>query len=276
MRMVTARRRRYPVVLLLLVLLGGCASGHPAPHRTTPSRTSSSPVGAGPYRQGDCVELPAKGGVAKIGCDRPHEYEVTRSGRLPANVSSKYPPPVSTMVRPICRSALPTYLRSADADASRLETVSFWPTQAQWNNGDRWFACLLTERGIDNEPVRRTGSLAGALANGLGAFQRCQVDKPLADGALRVVPCDRPHRSEAVPGVLVLGTPTDPPPDPTDMVERYVNYCTKAVNSYLGGEKPGVTPSSVGPLPQDWPTGTNTLVCFAVTKTAVTGSLRDR
>jgi hypothetical protein len=41
------------------------------------------------------------------------------------------------------------------------------------------------------------------------------------------------------------------------------------------GSRPGVTPSSIGPLPQDWRTGTNTLVCFAVTKTRVTGSLRD-
>jgi Septum formation len=214
--------------------------------------------------------------VAKIGCDRPHEYEVMRSGRLPANASTTYPPPVSTVVRPICRSTLPVYLRSADADASRLETVSFWPTEAQWNNGDRWYACLLVERGTDNKPTRRTGRLAGALAGGLGAFQRCQVDKPLSSGPLRIVPCDRPHQSEAVPGVLVLGKPADPPPDPMDMATRYVDHCTKAVNTYLGGPRPGVTPSSVGPLPQDWRTGTNTLVCFAVTKTRVTGSLRDR
>jgi hypothetical protein len=229
-------------------------------------------VGAGPYRTGDCVEV-AKG-VAKVGCDRPHEYEVMLSDELQADVPDSYPPPVKTLARPTCRATLPTYLGSPDADASRLETVAFWPTQEQWNIGDRWFACLVIERGPDNRPIRRTGTLAGVLTGGLGVFQRCLAGEPISNDPTRVVPCEQPHRSEAVPGVLVLGSPTEPALSIGVMADRALPHCESVVNAYLGGKRPRVKPSSLTPYPADWPTGANSAVCYAVTETPVTGSLR--
>ena len=257
--------------LIALLLVAACSSGHPGhPVPSHPSSTSPAPSGAGPYQKGECLE-PAGRILRQLGCDQPHPYEVTTTGPLPAG---KYPPPVKTKVRPLCHAALPAYLGSADADASRLETLAFWPTSEQWKAGGHWYACLVTERGTDNEPTHRTGPLAGALAHGLGAFQRCIVKEPISSGPLRVVPCDRPHRSEAVPGVMRLGSPTSPPPSPTKaMLDRGFKHCKKAVRAYLGGDRPGVEPFIVLPTPEQWRSGDNNLICFAVAGKPVTAPM---
>jgi putative regulator of septum formation len=177
-------------------------------------------------------------------------------------------------MRRACRAALPGYLKSPDADASRLQAATAGPSQGK--DGARWFACLVSEEGPDGAPVRRTGSLAGALAGGLGTFQKCIVGEPLEDGPARIVPCDRPHRSEAVPGVLALGSPTDPPPTLRQLTSRALDHCRMTVNAFLGGARPGVRPSARAPLPEEWPDGDTSAICYAVTEKPVTGSLRGR
>jgi hypothetical protein len=266
------------VPLLALVLLAGCSSGEagnstaggastPPP---TPRSASSPSADTGPFRVGECVDfrLGAKGWGS---CARTHDYEVMLAQRLPAKATGNA---VRRIMSRACYAVLPTYLKSPDAHASRLQAASAGPSEGK--DGARWFACLVSEEGPDGKPVRRTGTLAGALAGGLGAFQLCLVGEPLADGPARVVPCDRPHRSEAVPGVLVLGAPTDPPPSLKEVTMRAFDHCKKAVETYLGGSRPGVRPSGVSPLPEEWPDGDTSAICYAVTKNLVTGSLRGR
>jgi hypothetical protein len=259
------------LVAATLVFAGGCTSGGAdraaaTPRTTTPAATPDT----APFQVGRCLDQ--RGGAKGWGdCARPHEYEVMLAQRLPARAVGSY---VRTTMRRACAAALPAYLKSPDADASRLQAATAGPSRGK--DGNRWFACLVFERAPDGEPRRRTGSLAGALAGGLGAFQKCLVGEPLEDGPARIVPCDRPHRSEAVPGVLVLGSPTDPPPSLREMTSRSLDHCTKKVDAYLGGRRAGVRPSSLSPLPDEWQDGETRAICYAVSKKPVTGSLRGR
>jgi hypothetical protein len=237
--------------------------------RSTETEPAWVPTAAGPYKAGDCVET----GTGQVGCDKPHHFEIMTSADLPAELRpASYPPPVGPL-KPGCVFALTRYLASPDALASRLETVLMFPTRAGWDSGERWYACLVTERGPDNNAVHRTGSLAGVLQNGLGPFQRCLVGLPL-DDPLQVVGCDQPHRSEAVPGVLVLGGPTDPAPDiQRVLVDRIIPHCDGMVNIYLGGERPGVRAAGVAPDAEGWDGGNRTAVCYAQADTATSGPM---
>lgn len=226
--------------------------------------------GAGPYGPGDCLAI-AGGELAVVDCATEHEYQVMLSQEFAPELD-EYLPDV-TVYRPTCTAAMPVFLGSADAEASRLETFTYLSSEAEWEAGNRWFACLITERSPEDKPVTRTGSLAGALAAGLGDLRLCLVDEPVSEDATVTVPCDRPHRSEAVPGVLVLGSPDDPAPSIGEMAERAIEHCEARVAEYLGGERTGVKAAADLPLPDLWPNGSNTAVCFAVSEAPVVGTL---
>ncbi|MFI5586569.1 septum formation family protein [Amycolatopsis sp. NPDC051758] len=268
--------RRVLVLLALPLLLAGCttvAGGRATPATVVPTtpRVPRPGTGAGPYRSGDCVELPD---VTKVSCDRPHEYEVMLSANFAPEVPAAYPPDVKRLARPACHTALPAYLGNPDADASTLEAFTLWPGEQPWGAGERWYACLVTARGGDNKPVKQPGRLAAALAHGLGRFQECRAGEPLKESPVHVVPCGGPHRSEAVPGVLQLGKATDPPIDLNGpLVGKAISHCEQKVIAYLGGRRPGVTSTAILPLPQDWPTGETAAVCWAIADHDVTGPL---
>lgn len=293
----TANSVRGCAALLLTVsVLAGCTSQPAAPGRaakdgdTSPGTTKSGEVspgtsrkpsaspsprpertGVGPYRPGDCLEL--KDGVAKVKCDRPHEYEVMNSASFPSDVPGTYPPPIKEYAGPRCDAAPPGYLDSPDWEAGRLDAVAFWPTEAQWSDGDRWFACLLAERSPKSDPVRREGSLYAGLAHGLGSLQACMKGEPKPGGPNNVIPCDGPHRTEAVPGVVDLGDPAGPAPSIDKMLQLTKDRCLRAVKKYLGGDKPGVRPHWLAPRPDQWSNEYHTAICYAVSEKAHTGTL---
>ncbi|WP_460522238.1 septum formation family protein [Flindersiella endophytica] len=159
-------------------------------------------------------------GYQKIGCEKKHYAEVTRSGRPPAGAEPPDDfPPQDPKVSPICQAALTPYLGSPNADATRLERRVIWPTPQQWQAGRRWYACAVLERNPGDEAASWTGSRAGVLRDGLGTLRRCLTGEPL-DDATRVVPCTQPHRSEAVEGVIPLGSHADPVPSYKAMMNQ--------------------------------------------------------
>jgi hypothetical protein len=262
--------------LLALSSCGGDGDGVASPSSSTTSTsettTTTQPEGAGPHRPGDCLVI--GNGLEEISCDRPHEYEVTLSGDLPPEARNSYPPSSEPTIGPTCWSSRSEYLGSPDADATRLDSSVLWPTQEQWDAGDRWFACVVSDPGTDEAPDQRTGSVADALADGLGTFQECFVDEPEPGGPNQVTSCDEPHRSEAVPGVLALGDPSGPPPDVVQVVaDRAVPHCEEAVREYLGGDRPDVSPHLLAPRPDQWSYSAYTAVCYAVSDEPVTGPL---
>lgn len=269
-------RLRIAVALSAMLTLAACTPPGGS-IREGVSASPSGPVlptlpaeGAGPYGPGDCLAIDG-GALDIVDCATEHEYQVMLSQEFPPE-ADEYLPDV-TIYRPTCTAALPVFLGSPDAEASRLETLTYLSSEAEWEAGNRWFACLVTERSPEDEPAPRTGTLEGALAGGLGELRKCLVDEPVSEGATVTVPCDRPHRSEAVPGVLVLGSPKDPAPDLGAMAELAVDHCEAKVAEYLGGEREGVSAVADLPLPDLWPNGSNAAVCYAVTEEAVTGTL---
>ncbi|GAA3392674.1 septum formation family protein [Cryptosporangium minutisporangium] len=272
------RRPQRSVVVALafgLALVGAGCSGEPdaRPSRSasaSPSASSaSSPgVGVGPYRAGDCLAADGRYEVRTVECGRPHLYEVMRSAALPSGAT--YPPDLTT-VEAACERQLPGYLGSPDAYASRLTAREYGPTRAQWDRGERWYACLLGERGPDDSAVDQTASLAGVLEGGLGAYRKCLTAAPL-DEPSRTVPCTEPHRSEAVSAIDFGGRPGAVPPQDAS-VRGAVDRCDQVVRRYLGGTRPGVRTSATAASAEAWQRGLTMVVCYAVSDRTVRGPL---
>lgn len=228
----------------------------------------------GPIKVGDCVSV---ADFAVVECTRPHELEVYRFDPLPPEFPRAYPTAATLLPQfePRCRAELLGYLDSPDADASRLREFVYWPSRQDWDAGQRWVLCAAVEIGPDDQPVRRVGALRGVLRGGLGQFQACSADPPSL-GVLRVVPCAEPHHGEAVPDVLVLGAPTDPPVTAAQANATADPHCRRAIDAFLGGadHKPEVRYSWRYPLTQSWPNGYTSVVCYAETDQPVRGSLR--
>ncbi len=272
--------------LVVAILTVGCSrtvEGVPVVGSATPSASAAS---AGPHSPqfpssdsiplGGCVSIP---GFTVVDCAQPHELEVFHIAEMPADFRNAYPTPAALLPRfePRCRAELAEYVGSPDVDASRLREFVYWPSQQGWNSGERWVLCTVVEIGPDDRPLRRTGTLSGVLREGLGQFQACSQGPP-SQAALRVVPCTEPHRGEAIPGVLSLGAPTDPPV-PVEQANAVADpHCRRATDTFLAapGGRPGVRYSWRYPLPESWPHGYTSVVCYAETDSPVTGSLRDR
>ncbi|WP_211369779.1 septum formation family protein [Nonomuraea turkmeniaca] len=239
----------------------------PAPVPTaTPTATATPSADKDSYQAGICLDTAKT--IREVTCDRPHNFEVMLSKRL----EQRRRPSVRSMSR-TCWSALKTYLSSTDTAASRLEATHYGP----WKGKDgKWrFSCLAAERGRNDKEVRRTGSLAGALAGGLGAFQLCLEGEPLDEGPLRVVPCSRPHRSEAIPGVMAVD---DFPPGRKGLMKvglRAGLHCEKPGAAYLGGTRRGAESRGVAPTREAWLDGFTDAVCFVVSKTPVKGVMKS-
>lgn len=166
-----------------------------------------------------------------------------------------------------------TFLGSADVAASRLEATHL---DARKGKDGKWrFPCLVGELGPKGDAVRRTGTLAGALANGLGVFQRCLVGEPLEHDPLRVVPCTQPHHSEAIPGVMPIEEFPAGEKGLRQVALRAGVYCEKTVAAYLGGTRRGADSSGVTPTREAWLDGMTDAVCFVVSKTPVKGVMKS-
>lgn len=280
------RARPHPGVLVsalaVLALLAGCAQqvpGTPRPVSPTasPGSGSSSPrlPASGPIGLGDCLAVT---GFRVVSCAEPHELEVFHLTDLPADLSGSYPTPATLLPRlePRCRAELPRYVASPDVDASRLREFVYWPSRPSWQAGERWALCAVVEIGPDDQPLRRSGALAAALRDGLGALQACSRDSP-SQGRLHVVPCSEAHRGEAVPGVLTLGRPSEPAMSAEQANTAAEPHCRRAIDAFVGapGDQMGLRYSWRYPLPQSWPNGYTTVVCYAETAAPVTGSLHD-
>ena len=280
-RLRSARLLMGAAALLAVVLAAGCSrvvDGNPVadPFRSPASSSSSPFPPSGPLRPGDCVSVT---GFTVVDCAQPHELEVYRFDPLPLEGADTYPTAATLLPRfePRCRAELIDYLSSPDADASRLREFVYWPSRQGWDAGERWVLCAVVEIGPDDQPIRRAGGLRGVLRDGLGEFQACTTGPP-SQGPLRVVRCAEPHRGEAVPGVLVLGSPTDPPVTAEQANAAAEPHCRRMVDDFLGtaARPAGTRYSWRYPLSRFWPNGYTSVVCFVETQTPVTGSLRAR
>lgn len=235
---------------------------NPTTTTTTPPAPSTEFPLSGPIQAGDCV---VADDFEVVGCSQEHEIEVLAFDQLPDDFGDTYPTGDTILpeVEHVCREALPAYVGSPDVDATRIRESVYWPSRSGWSRGERWYLCAATEVDPDDDPISRTGSLAGVLSGGLGEFQACTEGAPSDSGPVRIVSCAQPHRGEAVPGVLSLGSRTDSPPSADDANARGEPHCTEQVNGYLGNGQSDVVIAWRYPLADSWPNGFTNLVCYA-------------
>ncbi len=229
----------------------------------------ADPPPEGAYEPGGCLVVDDV--VEAVPCEEPHDYEITLSGELPADVPATYPPELDTVVGPTCRGEPVEYTGTADVEASLVEAAYVWPPEPRWQAGERWYSCLASVESTNGEKTRRTGSIRDVLAGGLGDLRQCLVGGPTDPGTPITVSCDRPHRSEAVTPVVALGELTDPPPTEADIQSVTFGECKAAVEDYLGGERQGVGFGMSYGSSEQWQAGHNTGTCMAVSDTPVTG-----
>jgi hypothetical protein len=260
----------------LAVLLAGCSSqvpGSAIPALPPSVSDDSAPSGSTLPRPGQCT---SDAHIAPLPCESPHTVEVVSTGDLGS--AAAYPD--STTLRkselPACYTALSGYLGSADFAATTLDAWVGWPAREQWNRGQRWKLCGVTELGADGKAATRTGALKNALTgNGFTRFQVCTETKA-SDQSIRRVPCDRPHVAESVPGVLALGSPDAPMPSAADISARAEPHCKPRVDAYLGlpDGRPDVFYAWRWPSTAQYANGNTFLVCFAQTQAPVSAPLR--
>ncbi|MFD1149812.1 septum formation family protein [Saccharothrix hoggarensis] len=225
-------------------------------------------------------ELPKPGqctntGLDVLDCAAEHEAEVTSVGRLDG-LTAEYPEDrdLRRAALPPCRAALTAYLGSSDHDATRLQAQALWPSRDGWARGDRWLLCTVAELKPDGSRVRRKHSAKDLLkAAGFSTVQLCATASPGKDKDAGITACDQPHRAEAVPGVLTLGTPQDPTPSLDQVNAKAAEHCAKAVRNYVGAAREDVFASwrAFGSLA--WSEGYTSAVCYAEATRPFTGRL---
>nr|WP_052478076.1 septum formation family protein [Kibdelosporangium sp. MJ126-NF4]CEL15900.1 PROBABLE CONSERVED MEMBRANE PROTEIN [Kibdelosporangium sp. MJ126-NF4]CTQ93825.1 PROBABLE CONSERVED MEMBRANE PROTEIN [Kibdelosporangium sp. MJ126-NF4] len=261
------------------VLLGITACEPAAAPQAPPATTSSSGrvtvpanmYGANPPKPGQCLDT---ANAIVVDCGELHDAEVVNTGKLTATTMPDEAT-AATITIPPCREKLTEYLGGPDMDATNLVAMPLWPNDQQWAKGERWLLCTVAEIGSDEKPLKRTGSLEGALQGEVVRFQTCSVSSPSRDAKVRRGPCDGPHLGEAIPGVISLGKPGAPLPS-TDTMNRTANSrCPALVKKYIGGDSKEVTTAWRLPNAESWNRGYTNLVCYAEAARPVKVRLRN-
>ena len=233
--------------------------------------TLPSPAAAAPAPiVGNCFSYPAttlgkaSSGAPAIGCESPHTAETYRVGPLPDDFglpSEASPPALLSAGRACTVQAMNTYLGIPDRVLpSRFLTVVLFPTDAQWNAGERWVRCDVVLQG-GRELVTTTGTAAALVAaNPVTRFDFCTPGEPNAVNT-KAYPCTKPKKNWIKVLDYELGGPGSKFPGNADVERRTRNLCEKQGKKYDGKvEFPGwwaIWPTDVG-----WKEGRRSAQCF--------------
>ncbi|NUT52190.1 MAG: septum formation family protein [Saccharothrix sp.] len=254
-------RWRAVAVALAALSLAACTARVGGTPDTEVVRPSLTPAADELPRAGQCTDT----GLEVLDCRTEHEAEVTEVGRLDG-LGEAYPDDrdLRRTALPACRAALTAYLGSPDHDATRLQAHAFWPSRDGWAKGDRWLVCTVVEHNPDGSRARRKTSAKDLLkAAGFGTVQLCATASPGEAKDAGLTTCDRPHKAEAVPGVLALGGAKDPAPSVDQVNAKAAEHCAKAVTSYVGAQRDDVFASWRAFGSQAWSEGYTSAVCYA-------------
>ncbi|WP_053714449.1 septum formation family protein [Saccharothrix sp. NRRL B-16348] len=262
---------RAAVVALAALSLAACTAQVPGVPDGEVVRPSLTPTADQLPKAGQCTDT----GLAVLDCKTEHEAEVTEVG-LVDGLGAEYPNDrdLRRAALPACRAALTKYLGSPDHDATRLQAHALWPSRDGWAKGDRWRVCTVVELKPDGTRVRRKTSAKDLLkAAGFGTVQLCATASPGEAKDPGITACDQPHKAEAVPGVLALGSHQEPTPSLDQVNAKAAEHCAKAVTNYVGAQREDVFASwrAFGSLA--WSEGYTSAVCYAEATRPFTGRL---
>ncbi|PSL55242.1 putative regulator of septum formation [Saccharothrix carnea] len=259
------------VVALAALSLAACTARVEGVPDAEVVRPSLTPTADQLPKAGQCTDT----GLEVLDCKTGHEAEVTEVGELDG-LGGEYPGDrdLRRAALPACRAALTAYLGSADHDATRLRAHAFWPSRDGWAKGDRWRVCTVVELKPDGTRVRRETSAKDLLkAAGFGTVQLCATTSPGEAKDPGITTCDQPHKAEAVPGVLALGSPQDPAPSLEQVNAKAAEHCARAVTNYVGAPREDVFASWRAFGSQAWSEGYTSAICYAEATRPFSGRL---
>lgn len=163
--------------------------------------------------------------------------------------------------RPCTVSAMNTYLGIPQrALPTRFRTAVLFPTDAQWQAGERWMRCdVVLQAGLELKAF--TGTAAALVAaTDPEQFDFCTPREPNAR-ATAAYPCTKPKRNWIKVLDTELGGPGSAFPGASTVERKTRNLCERQGKKWAGKEKfPGwwaIWPTQVG-----WKEGRRSAQCF--------------
>ena len=199
-----------------------------------------------------------------VRCSGPHTHEVIYSTTTGYGPDDEHPGDgFSTEVERSCGSAFRDYVGVDWAD-SKVSAIRYLPDTSEWEEGDRYTACVVELSDPDGGATRIEGTLEGIGADSLVERSPgdCYTDALNADP----VDCAVPHRAQFV-GFLEDSSPADAEyPGSIELFGLQRPACEQLVDDFAPVlEKNGaaIRPHLVPPSVVAWDDGVRTFRCFA-------------
>lgn len=234
------------------------------PSSSRPTTSPEPDVAAAP-EPGNCYDTRKRDfdahrdGSEPVRCAQPHTAEtfaVFRTAALPE-------PKAADRIWRVCQARFAGYVGDTTTVSSLGMTV-ITPSVEQVGAGQTWARCDVIERGNFNATAggRRTGSLAGALTDGVpDRFRACSDTMPAVTKPVRLVPCSTYHRAELIPESTVLGGPNADYPGTGSARSAARQSCADVFRDYV--------PETYQyyfyyPTRASWVSGSHATTCWAV------------
>ena len=220
------------------------------------------------WEEGDCLYFDDGVPYAPFGdgnvvpCDGPHEWEVTRSEPLADDEEAPFPEEeLSERVAAACEEAFFEFTGLLPTE-SALNQVSYLPDADEWEQGDRYFACIISRNDGAGDAQLTTGSLAGEatrVTRSIGDCYRRSVDTGEVD-------CGRPHVFEYIGMADYQGGSGDDYPGESELSGDLERVCDGLIDSYVTSRT--IEGATIAPFPAiigafAWEKGVRAVPCFA-------------
>ncbi len=225
------------------------------------------------WQEGECHDVGAGdrfdppyspfGSGTLVPCWRPHTVEVTGATQLAAGPAAPFPDDLDTQSGRFCGESFLAYTGSLTSQ-TRLSGVSYLPDEAEWAEGDRYLACVVSAVDDHGQVAVTTGDLRGAgpgLALELAAGT-------CFDGGLGGLPvdCSSPHTVEAI-GTIRFDDPPDAPyPGRDGFAEQANAKCRELLADYaesLARDGAEIEAFAFGDDVHAWESGVREFACTA-------------
>ena len=235
---------------------------------SAPSAYAAQPTA--PAAQDACYDYKASGTKAQaataapVNCEGPHTAQTFYVGALPDSFGLPQKAAAKERLRATkaCSTeAMNNYLGLTNATIpSRFQIVTVFPTNAQWNAGERWVRCDVVLRG-----GREFAKVSGTVQQLVASTPRAQFDfcTPSVPGSRTkaAYPCNQPKKNWIMIAERDLGSITSNFPGSRTVERKAKRICEKLADKYTVRNKfyPwwAIWPTRVG-----WRDGDRTAQCF--------------
>ena len=197
-----------------------------------------------------------------VDCDGPHEWEVTLSAPLEDAADAPFPAAeLSERVSAACEESFFDFVGVLPLD-SPLNQVVYLPDEAEWEEGDRYFACMISKNDERGAALLTSGSLRDSAVTVTRSTGDCYRRLP----SIGLVDCAEPHVFEFVGLVGHAGTTGDDYPGDDDLSASFETACDALIDEYTITRKvegASVEPFALGIGAFAWDMGIRRVPCFA-------------